>query len=120
MKATAKVITAWLLLFAPYLSNAQCKDGENGCDRKVPRLVKFNGTLRDNDGKPRTGIVGMLFAIYPESGGGVPLWQETQNVQLDRQGHYQVLLGVTSSGGVPVELFSSGEPRWLGSQVLLP
>src|SRR6266436_4590146 len=86
----------------------------------VPRLVKFAGTLKDELGKPRTGVVGVTLAIYKEQEGGAALWLETQNVQLDEQGHYSVLLGATKSEGLPLELFSSGEPRWLGVIVQLP
>jgi hypothetical protein len=86
----------------------------------VPRLVKFAGSLKDEQGKPRTGVVGVTFAIYKEQEGGAALWLETQNVQLDEQGHYTALLGATKSEGLPLELFSAGEPRWLGVQVNLP
>lgn len=34
----------------------------------------------------------------------------------DEQGRYVALLGSASSGGVPVELFTSGRSRWLGVQ----
>src|SRR6266478_2532059 len=86
----------------------------------VPRLVKFAGTLKDELGKARTGVVGVTFAIYKEQEGGAALWLETQNVELDEQGRYTVLLGSTKSEGLPLELFISGEPRWLGVQVNLP
>jgi hypothetical protein len=86
----------------------------------VPRQVKFSGVVKDELGKPRTGMVGLTFAIYKEAEGGAPLWLETQNAQLDEQGHYAVLLGATRSEGLPVQLFASGEPRWLGWQVQLP
>src|SRR5260370_4641736 len=86
----------------------------------VPRLVKFAGTLKDEFGKSRTGVVGVTFAIYKEQEGGAGLWVETQNVELDEQGHYTVLLGATKSEGLPLELFTAGEPRWLGVQVNLP
>ena len=36
----------------------------------VPRLVKFGGVVRDADGKPLSGTVGMTFALYSEQGGG--------------------------------------------------
>lgn len=85
----------------------------------VPRLVKFSGVLNDGLGKPRTGLVGVTFAIYKEQEGGAALWLETQNVESDEQGRYAVLLGSTKSEGLPLELFSSGEPRWLGVQVNL-
>src|SRR6266403_6263469 len=82
----------------------------------VPRLVKFAGTLKDELGKARTGVVGVTFAIYKEQEGGAALWVETQNVELDEQGHYTVLLGSTKSEGLSLELFTAGEPRWVGVQ----
>jgi hypothetical protein len=87
---------------------------------KVPQLVKFNGTLQDAEGQPRTGTLGLAFAIYAQASGGASLWQEVQNVSLDQQGHYEVALGATKSEGVPVNLFTSGQTRWLGVQALLP
>ena len=86
----------------------------------VPRLVKSAGVLKDALGKPRTGMVGVTFAIYKEQEGGAALWLETQNVELDEQGHYTVLLGATKGEGLPLELFTAGEHRWLGVQVNLP
>ena len=86
----------------------------------VPRLVKFAGTLKDELGKARTGVLGVTFAVYKEQEGGAALWLETQNVGLDEQGQYTVLLGSSKSEGLPLELFLSGEPRWLGVQVNLP
>ncbi len=83
-------------------------------------MVKFSGVLKDAAGKPHTGIVGITFAIYAESSGGAPLWQETQNVQLDQQGRYAVFLGGSTPQGIPQELFASAEPRWLSVQAQLP
>ena len=85
----------------------------------VPRWVKFAGMLKDELGKPRTGVLGVTFAVYREQEGGAALWLETENVELDEQGRYTVLLGSTKSEGLPLELFSAGEPRWLGVQVNL-
>jgi hypothetical protein len=85
----------------------------------VPRLVKFSGLLKDASGNLLTNIVGITFAIYSEQSGGAPLWQETQNVQFS-QGRYTVFLGESKSTGIPAELFSSGQPRWLGVRALLP
>ena len=106
-----------LLLLSAALCNAQCTSGDSMCI-PVPRLVKLNGALKDGSGHPRTGTVGAIFSVYRDSSGGTPLWQETQNVQLDQKGHYEVLLGAASQG-VPLDLFVSGEPRWLGMQVQL-
>jgi hypothetical protein len=84
----------------------------------VPRLVKFSGLLKDASGNLLTNTVGITFAIYSEQSGGVPLWQETQNVQFS-QGRYTVFLGDSKSTGIPAELFASGQPRWLGVKPLL-
>jgi hypothetical protein len=86
----------------------------------VPRLVKFSATLKDHLGKLFGGTVGVTFSIYKDEEGGAALWLETQNVELDEQGHYTVLLGSSKSEGLPLELFTAGEPRWLGVQVNLP
>jgi hypothetical protein len=82
----------------------------------VPTLVSFSGTLTDLDHKPLAGIAGVTFCIYKDQQGGTPLWMETQNVQLDREGKYAVQLGSTKSHGLPADLFASGEARWLGVQ----
>jgi hypothetical protein len=82
----------------------------------VPPMVKFSGVLTDVNGKPMTGVVGVTFCLYKDSQGGAPLWMETQNVQSDKNGHYTVMLGSTSSQGLPPGLFVSGEARWLGVQ----
>jgi len=82
----------------------------------VPRLVRFSGAVKDADGKPRTGVAGLTFALYKDQEGGAPLWLEVQNVQLDGNGRYSALLGASTAEGVPVELFSANEARWLGVQ----
>ena len=59
----------------------------------------------------------MTFAHYKDQQGGAPLWMETQNVNPDATGHYTVFLGSMTTSGLPIELFSEGEARWLGVQV---
>ncbi|HUR36479.1 MAG TPA: hypothetical protein VM009_01595, partial [Terriglobales bacterium] len=82
--------------------------------RRVPRVVRFGGALRAASGGARTGMVGLTFAIYSTAQGGAPLWQETQDLQLDEQGRYSVLLGRTKTEGLPMVLFAAAEARWLG------
>src|SRR6202041_3939529 len=55
--------------------------------------------------------------IYSEETGGSPLWLETQNIQPDSRGNYTAQLGATKSEGLPLDLFTSGEARWLGARV---
>ena len=84
----------------------------------VPPLVNFSGVLTDLNGKPitTTGVVGVTFLLYKDSQGGSPLWMETQNVEPDRNGHYTVMLGSSSSSGLPADIFVAGEAHWLGVQ----
>jgi hypothetical protein len=86
-------------------------------DGIVPAMVNFSGTLTDGNGKLLSGLMGVTFYLYKDAQGGSPLWLETQSVQADNSGHYKVMLGSTSSHGLPAELFVSGEARWLGVQV---
>ena len=80
----------------------------------VPRLVQFNGTLKDTAARPVSGVASVTFAIYAEQDGGSALWTETQNVLADPNGHFNALLGTSTTGGFPSELFSTGQSRWLG------
>jgi hypothetical protein len=83
----------------------------------LPRLVRFAGTAKDLNGDALTGVVGITFALYGEQTGGAALWLETQNVNADGIGHYSVLLGSTNPNGLPPELFTSVEARWVGVQI---
>ena len=121
MKTGAKALAN--LLFAvlvPSFCGAQCTNSTSGCSQGVPRFVKFDGVLKNAAGAPISGVIAIKFVIYSDSTGGTPLWQEAQNTHLDQQGHYEVMLGSTGNEGIPTELFTSGEPRWLGVQALLP
>jgi hypothetical protein len=86
----------------------------NPAEATVPRLVKFNGVLMDAADKPLTGPVEVTFSIYKSQTDLEPLWQETQTVEAGAGGQYTALLGAMSEPGLPVELFASGEARWLG------
>jgi Chaperone of endosialidase len=82
----------------------------------VPRLFSFSGVIKDASGNLKTGVVTLTFSIYADFEGGTPLWSETQGVRLDGTGHYTVLVGATSPGGLPLDLFTTGTARWLGVQ----
>jgi hypothetical protein len=118
------VVKLFLLLFlsplVPISVEAQCETGVSECTQAVPHFVKFNGALRTPAVVPRSGVVAIKFVIYGAATGGTPLWQEVQNTLVDPQGRYEVMLGVTGTEGIPSALFTSGEPRWLGVQALLP
>ncbi len=79
----------------------------------LPRLVRFSGTVEDLNGTPLTGVAGITFALYSEQTGGAALWLETQNVTADSNGHYTTLLGSTKPDGLPADLFTSEQARWV-------
>jgi hypothetical protein len=83
----------------------------------VPRLVNFSGEATGAQGKAMVGVAGVTFAIYKDQHDGAPLWIETQNAQLDQAGKYAVQLGATKAEGLPLDLFSTGQARWLGVRI---
>ena len=84
----------------------------------VPNLIRYGGSLKDVQGAPlAVATTGVTFAIYKQQEGGAPMWMETQNVTSDADGNYSVLLGSTTSAGLPDDLFSQQEQRWLGVQI---
>src|SRR5690242_17336596 len=57
----------------------------------VPRLVRINSSFRPANGSPLGPIETATLAIYAAEVGGSPLWQETQTVSIDTDGHYSLL-----------------------------
>ena len=88
--------------------------------QSMPRTVEFSGVLTDGAGQALTGVQGVTFALYAEPAGGAPLWLETQNVEADVAGRYSVLLGAMRADGLPQDLFTSNQARWLGVQASQP
>ena len=59
----------------------------------------------------------LTFALYSEETGGTALWLETQNITADSNGHYVALLGWTKPDGLPTDVFTSEQARWVGVQI---
>jgi len=105
-----------VLLFVVF-SLAEASQAQQASTTIVPNLINYSGTLHLPSGlESPAHVVGVMFAIYRQEDGGAPLWLETQNVTLDSAGHYTVLLGSTRAEGIPADLFSTQEQRWLGVQ----
>jgi trimeric autotransporter adhesin len=116
MKLFARFVLS-LAVLLPYTSSFAQQGAGNSSPAVVPQLVSFSGLALDAQGKPISGIAGITFSIYSEQYNGAPLWMETQNVIADSQGNYNVQLGATKPQGLPLDLFASGEARWLGVRV---
>jgi hypothetical protein len=110
------VLTFLLLSISPY-GVAQSAQMHEHSRSGVPRVVKFSGVLRDATGLLLNGTQSVSFAVYADATGGTSLWEEIQNVQF-ANGRYTVLLGVTTTEGMPPELFAADESRWLGVRSL--
>jgi hypothetical protein len=80
----------------------------------IPHLVRFTGTFRPANGLPAGPTESATLSVYAEEHSGTPLWQETQNVAIDVDGHYTAVLGATQNDGVPLDLFMARSPQWLG------
>ena len=114
------VLAITLLLCFKSVPFAQQSTGTAGSNGAVPRFITFGGVIRDGNGQLLQGVVGVTFAMYQSQNGGAPLWTENQNIQFDSEGRYTVLLGATQPSGLPMDLFTSGQSRWLGVQAQLP
>ena len=107
----ASLLCSWSYAQQPMSSTSS----SNSSATVVPRLVNFSGRAADLQGK--AGVAGITFAIYSEQYGGSPLWVETQSVNTDAKGNYTAQLGATKSDGLPLDLFTQGEARWLGVRI---
>jgi trimeric autotransporter adhesin len=110
-----RVMVAWLSLvlsLTPFIAQTSAQTAS-----ALPRLVRFGGTVKALNGSPLTGVVGVTFAFYSEQNGGAALWLETQNVTADSNGRYTALLGSMVPEGLPADLFTSEQARWVGVQV---
>jgi trimeric autotransporter adhesin len=110
------VVVGFLSLGLLAAQTASTNPPASSASAPVPRLIRFTGIAKGATGTPMTGALGITFSLYQEQQGGAPLWLETQNVQPDTTGHYSVMLGSTTSQGLPSGLFVSGQARWLGVQ----
>jgi hypothetical protein len=101
-----------LFLVLPYAaSQTTASSVAASAPTAVPPLVPYSGIVEG-----RSGPASVTFLIYKDEQGGEPLWTETQAVSVDATGHYKTQLGAASPDGLPAELFSSGEARWLEVQ----
>src|ERR1700680_3629429 len=114
MGETMRRVICWLL----WMSLVGSVWGQQASSNSgtVPTVIRFPGNMAEANGKPLSGVVGVTFSLYKDEQGGAPLWVETQNVQPDRTGIYSVMLGSTSSTGLPAAIFVAGEARWVGVQ----
>lgn len=115
------VMFAFALTWTVIPAQAQ-QSNATGSSAAVPQIIQFNGQFNGTAGggtAVSAGTVSITFTLYENEQGGTALWSETQNVQVDAQGHYTALLGSASPEGLPLRLFTTGQAHWLAVQPLL-
>jgi len=78
----------------------------------VPKLVTYNGILKNTGGSFLTGTYSMKFRIYSASTGGTVLWTETQSSVSVSSGRFSVQLG-----GVTALNLDFGQDYWLSVEI---
>ena len=99
------------------LSASICAQQQANEATGVPHLIRFNGFYQRAGQPAQTAVVGATFSIYREQHDGTPLWSEIQNIQPDKDGNYTVLMGSTRADGMPLDLFTATESRWLEVEI---
>jgi hypothetical protein len=122
--AVRVVVAAFLVLAAlPGRGTAQGNNAavSSPAPSAIPQIIQFNGQFSGTPGSAPvpSGTVSITFTLYENEQGGTALWSETDNVQVDAQGHYTALLGSASPQGLPMNLFTTLQAHWLAVQPLL-
>ncbi len=108
-RAAIRLVFLFALLLTAVTVSAQ-----PSATTSVPRVVRLTGVFVPANGMPPAPVETITLAIYGEEAGGAPLWQETQYVTVESAGRYTVLLGATQPDGLPLDIFASGDARWVG------
>jgi hypothetical protein len=111
-QVAARVSIALVCLFSATMVHAQSP--QSSVTPAVPRVMHVTGVFQPANGQPAHSVETVTVAIYEQERGGTPLWEETQQVVVDSNGRYSILLGAARPDGLPLDLFASGEARWLG------
>jgi len=74
--------------------------------RLVPRVINYQGRLKDSGGSPVNGTVDMTFGLYGTPTGGTALWTEAHSVDVSG-GIFNVLLGGLEE--IPKSVFVAGD-----------
>src|SRR3954470_24204607 len=86
----------------------------------VPLLVRVTSSFHPSGGEPAAAMETITLSVYAEENGGAPLWEETQAVAVNPDGRFTLLMGSTRPDGLPLDLFASGQARWLAIHVERP
>src|SRR5277367_6373840 len=83
----------------------------------VPPLIPYSGVADAVAGQPAPTTASVTFLVYDDETGGEPLFSETQSVAVEAAGRFKAQIGATLTNGIPIDLFASGEARWLAVEI---
>ena len=113
----ALLFSLTLLLALPAAPQQASSNVAASASTAVPPLIPYSGVVSTVPGAQPAASASIAFLIYKDEQSGEPLFAETQTVALDVTGHYKAQLGATLANGIPMDLFATGEARWLEVQV---
>jgi hypothetical protein len=114
-----RIVVAATLILAALPGRVAAQQNNAAASSAVPQIIQFSGTLGSSASPIPSGTISITFTLYENEQGGTALWSETDNVQVDAQGHYTALLGSASPQGLPLSLFTTAQAHWLAVQPLL-
>ena len=109
------LLSLTLLLALPAAPQQARSNVAASASTAVPPLIPYSGIVPLPAAQPAANA-SITFLIYKDEQGGEPLFAETQTVAVDATGHYKAQLGATLTNGIPIDLFATGEARWLEVQ----
>lgn len=81
---------------------------------QIPRTLSYQAVLTDKTGTPKPdGTYDITFRLYDVDNGGVPLWTETQSLEVSR-GLFSAVLGTITPFG---DDLAFTQPYWLSIEV---
>ena len=108
------VMMSWMQASGVFATNAASPIAATNINRAIP----YQGRLADNVGNPLTATYPMIFRLYSESSGSVPLWEEQwtgpNNVAVS-DGLFNVMLG--SLTPILQSVLTDNGNLWLGITV---
>jgi hypothetical protein len=93
-------LAVWIISVAPGVR----------ADGQVPGSITYQGCLTDSSGMPLNNTTRIIFSIYAEPVGGLPMWSEQLPVLPDARGIFTTTLGLQTA--FPAALFD-GQKLWL-------
>ena len=81
-----------------------------GAAVSTPGVVRYDGLAPAG---AAGGTLVLTAALFDAETGGTLLWDETQTVAVDADGHYTLFLGASRVEGLPASALAGGGARWL-------